>query len=120
MIEREGIDKSFVEWLDKLDVAIVERDGKAICEATRMVWSIGSIKQAYFPGTFPTEVGKLVITNFKRGLVCINDRLAEDKYPDGDNFYPLYRDNVADRLANLEDLIQQWCSVEITAATTPP
>ncbi len=116
MIKREDIDKSFAEWLAKLEVALVARDGKALCEATRMVWSIGSIEHAYFPSSLPAEVGKIVITNFKLALTCINERLTESTRPDGDKFYPLYRQNVTERLANLEDLMPQWCSADPAAA----
>ncbi|HUT03389.1 MAG TPA: hypothetical protein VM163_05815 [bacterium] len=119
MIRRENIDNSFAEWMDKLELALASKDGKALCEATRMVWSIGSIKQAYFPGSIPAEVGKLVLTKFQLALACINDRLDEDPHPDGDRFYLLYRENVSERLANLEDLIPQWCPVELAAAEPP-
>ncbi len=116
MMQREDIDKSFAEWMDKLDLALAAKNGKALCEATRMVWSIGSIKQAYFPRTFPPKLGKLIIAKFQLALACIKDRLTEDPYPDGDRFYLLYSNNIAERLANLEDLIAQWCPAEVAAA----
>ena len=111
MMSREDIGGAFNEWTKKLDSAVAAKDGKAICEATRMVWSIGSILQAYFPGTFPSDVGERLVERFENALACIEERIEEDRYPDGDNFYPLYLRNVADRLGNLRDLIPKWCAV---------
>jgi hypothetical protein len=106
MIIREVLLDMFNEWVDELDNSIQGREGKRVCEATRMLLSLLSMLHAYFPYVVTPEMCRVAEDCIARGLEYVAHELEGGNNPDG--YYDLYRDNIEDRLSTIRHLLGSW------------
>ena len=97
------------EWSDTLREGIALGNGKAMCEASRMVLSVMSLLWAYHPEEFTKERSTEVQTLFEESLA----RIAADQTQDRnlDEQFDMYERNIGERLETLKKLQTETCHV---------